>query len=227
MSRHSLSHRSLPIQESCRPGNDAMIAHERQMTTLAENATPAGAAERPPLGGCCAVYSGDQFHSPRGLAPAVAQLVRYRRAIGLSGFRRVYPGGGTTGPLPQSNWPFRLPSGLSRRWHNWSATAEQLAFPASVGFIPAVAQLVRYRRAIALSGFRRVYPGGGTTGPLPQSNRPFRLPSGLSRRCHNWSATDRHGTPSVESPTCHHTGTSSRPSQAAACFGLGGAPFCL
>ncbi len=126
-----------------------MIAHGRQMTTLAENATPAGAAERPPLGGCCAVYSGDQFHSPR--RPCA------------DGECQAY---------------------------FWSA----------------------------------ISPSGGTRSA---GNRPFRLPSGLSRRSHNWSATDRHDTPSVESPTCHHTGTSSRPSQAAACFGLGGASFCL
>ncbi len=128
------------------------------------------------------------------------------RQSAFSGFRRVYPGGATTGPLRSGNRPFqasvgfipaepqlvrygpairlfRLPSGLSRRSHNWSATVRQSVF----------------------SGFRRVYPGGATTGPLP---------------------TD-HDTPSVESPACHHTGTQSRPNQAAACFGLDGTPLCL
>ena len=96
------------------------------------------------------------------------------RSEAVSGFRRVYPGGATTGPRPSGNQPFpasvgfipaepqlvrdrpatgcfRLPSGLSRRSHNWSATVRQ----------PAV------------SGFRRVYPGGATTGPRPSGNQPF------------------------------------------------------
>ncbi len=50
---------------------------------------------------------------------------------------------------------------------------------ASVGFIPAEPQLVRYPQAMRLPGFRRVYPGGATTGPLPS----------------------QHSTPSVESST--------------------------
>ncbi len=140
-----------------------------------------------------------------GSIPAEPQLVRYPRAIHLSGFRQVYPGGATTGPLPSGHPPFRLPSGLSRRSHNWSATLGPSTFQASVGFIPAEPQLVRYPRAIHLSGFRRVYPGGATTGRLPA----------------------HYDTPSVESSTCHHTGTPARPNQAVSCFGLGGAPSCL
>ncbi len=90
---------------------------------------------------------------------------------------------------------FRLPSGLSRRSHNWSATMRPSTF----------------------SGFRRVCPGGATTVELPSGRPPFpasvgfipaepqlvsyheavrffRLPSGLSRRSHNWSATMRPST---------------------------------
>ncbi len=87
------------------------------------------------------------FQASVGFIPAEPQLVSYRQAIHLSGFRRVYPGGAS--------------------------------------------RLVRYRQAIHLSGFRRVYPGGATTGRLPSGNPPFRLPSGSSRRSHNWSATVR------------------------------------
>ncbi len=82
--------------------------------------------------------------------------------------------------------------------------------------------------------------------------RPFFLlsPSTLRRRRIDWSAAvmrsawqssaglipahattgqlpSRHNTLSVASPTYHHTGSPSRPSQAAACFGLGEPPFCL
>ncbi len=45
-----------------------------------------------------------------------------RRVIGVPGFRRVHPGGATTGPLPSGHPPVQ----------------------ASVGFIPAGPQLVRY-----------------------------------------------------------------------------------
>ncbi len=137
--------------------------------------------------------------------PACDRLVSYVQATGLSGFRRVYPGGAPTGELPPGHPPIRLPSGISRRSPNWCATARPSTYQASVGYIPAEPQLVRYLQTIHRSGFRRVYPGGATTGQLPPG----------------------HDTPSVESPTCHHTGTPSRPNQAAAYFGLGGAPFCL
>ncbi len=129
-----------------------------------------------------------------GFIPAGPQLVGYRQPTRLSGFRRVYPGGATTGPLPTAHPPVRLPSGSSRRGHNWSATIRPSTCAASVGFIPAEPQLVRYHQAIHLCGFRRVYPGGATTGRLPTAHPPVRLPSGLSRRGHNWSATIRPST---------------------------------
>ncbi len=117
------------------------------------------------------------------------------RPSAISGFGRVYPGGATTGQQLGGHPPS----------------------PASVGFIPAGPQLVSNLltwRPSAISGFRRFYPGGATTGqqlgghpPSPASVgfipagpqlvsnlaaiRHLRLPSGLSRRGHNWSATWR------------------------------------
>ncbi len=127
------------------------------------------AVEKSALGRCCAACSGGHFYS----------------------LRRPCTGGATTGPLPTGDPPFRLPSSLSRRSHNWSATNRRSSLQASVEFISAEPQLVRYQQAILPSGFRRVYLGGATTGPLPTGDPPFRLPSSLSRRSHNWSATDR------------------------------------
>ncbi len=164
---------------------------------------------------CCgSEIASNPWHGlPSGLSRRCHNWSATAGRLAFSGFRRVCPGGATTGPLPRGDWPFqasvefipavpqlvrcrgaiglfRLPSSLSRRCHNWSATAGRSAF----------------------SGFRRVYPGGATTGRLPRGDRPFqasvgfipavpqlvrcggaiglfRLPSGLSRRCHNWSAT--------------------------------------
>ncbi len=129
------------------------------------------------------------FQASVGFIPAEPQLVSNRQAIRLPGFRRVHPGGATTGQQPSGNPTSRLPSGSSRRSHNWSATVRQSDFQASVGFIPAEPQLVSNRQAIRLPGFRRVYPGGATTGQQPSGNPTSRLPSGSSRRSHNWSAT--------------------------------------
>ncbi len=90
-----------------------------------------------------------------------------------SGFRRVHPGGATTGPLPSGHPRVR----------------------ASVGFIPAEPQLVRYRQAIHVFGLpsgssRRSHNWSATVRAI----HVFGLPSGSSRRSHNWSATVRPST---------------------------------
>ncbi len=100
---------------------------------------------------------------------------------------------------------FRLPSGSSRRGHNWSATVRHPPLPASVGFIPAGPQLVRYR----------AHP------PLPAS--VGFIPAGPQLVRYRRTMTHRR----VELPDVSiDAGTRSRPTRAAACFGLGRAHPC-
>ena len=189
------------------------------------------------------------FPASVGLVPAEPQLVRYRLPSAFPASVGLVPAEPQLVRYRAYHPPFRLPSALCRRRHNWSATRKPSALPASVGLVPAAPQLVRYRlpsvfpasvglvpaepqlvrypHTIRFSGFGRPCAGGATTGPLPHT---IRL-SGFRRPCAGGATTgplpSHHDTPSVESTTCHHTGTPARPNQAAACFGVDGdAPCC-
>ncbi len=150
----------------------------------------------------CQLSSGNP---PCRVYPGGATTGPLRPAFHLFGFRRVYPGGATTGPLrpaihlsasvgfipaeprtwsaTSGNPPFRLPSGLSRRSHNWSATSGNPPF-----------------------GFRRVYPGGATTGQLP--SHPAHRRSSPQRAITTALIRDRikprHVSVSAVPPLCLH-----------------------
>ena len=132
-----------------------------------------------------------------GQLPAISEHHLY--ASSHSRFRRACPGGATTGQLPAISEPslrlrpFPLPSGLSRRSDNWSATGNQAPslrlrpFPLPSGssrrsdnWSATGNRCSTHLYASGHSRFRRARPGGATTGQLP-AIRSHLYASGHSR----------------------------------------------